>query len=138
MNAAKVSAKTDVVLLVNPGGGVGGGDGLVNLKVWLLFGEAGELVQGDVRQTVEQRVLGQSVDAYLAGNIRVVGEIVRKLGIAAVPVETGIRGQPAFANGIAERQRILMRLLLTAELGEDIEFIRRRVAVVEIRIHALA
>ena len=45
MNAAKVSTKTDVVLFVNPGGGVSGGDGLVNLKVRLLFGEAGELVQ---------------------------------------------------------------------------------------------
>ena len=57
MNAAKVSAKTDVVLFVNPGGGVGSGDGLVNLKVRLLFGEAGELVQSDDRQTIKQWVL---------------------------------------------------------------------------------
>ena len=56
MDAAKVSAKADVVLLVNPGGGLRSGDRLVGLKVRLLLVDAGELVEGEVGQTVEQRV----------------------------------------------------------------------------------
>ncbi len=56
MDAAKVSAITDIVLLVDPRGGLGERDGLVGLKVRLLFVHAGELVQGEVGQTKEQRV----------------------------------------------------------------------------------
>ena len=108
MNAAKVSPKADVVLLMNPGSGIRSADGLVDLKVRLLFGKAGELVQDEVRQAKEQWILRQPLDAYLAGNIRCAGENVLELRVTAVPVETEISGKPAFADRIAERQGLLV------------------------------
>ena len=138
MDATKVSAKTNVVLLVYPGGRLGRGNRLVDLEVWLLLGHAGELVQSEVGQTKEQWVGGQSAETYLAGDICGAGEIVLELRIAAVPVETEIIGQPALAQRVAKRHRVLVGLLLAAKIGKEIEFIGRIVAVVEVHIHALA
>jgi hypothetical protein len=59
MYAAKISAKAEVVLFVDPRALVRRGDRLVGLEVRLLLVDAGELVQGDVGQTLEQGVGGQ-------------------------------------------------------------------------------
>ncbi len=58
VDAAKVSAKADVVLLVDPRGGICSSDCLVGLKVRLLLVHAGELVERQVGQAIEQWVSG--------------------------------------------------------------------------------
>ena len=105
VDAAEVAADSDVVLLVNPGKGVREGDGLVDLEGWLLLAEAGELVESDVGQAVEERIGGKSVEADLAGDVGGVGEVVARLGVRPVPVDVEAVGEVALAERVSGLQR---------------------------------
>ena len=137
MNTVNVGSELEVLFFVDPRGSFSQFDGLVGLEVRLLFIDAGELVERDVRQTVEQRIGGQAVETDLAGYVGGVGEVVRRLRIAAVPDEVEVVGEVTLADGVAERERIIMALRFSAEAGEDADLVAGGVAQVEIGVEVL-
>ena len=133
VDAADVRAEAVVVLRVAVGNEVREGDGLVDAADGDGVGEAGEVGEGDGRDAVVKAGLGETGglagdgDAGGGGWIEGgTGEEVDGFSRGAVPVEGGIVGDAAVADGVACGEAVAVRGSLAAEDGDDVAEVLRR------------
>ena len=142
MHPSVVAAKAEVVLAVNPAQCLRKRDGLRSGKARLRLAQPAKPAQPDLRHTIIQRAGVQrsparTHDPKVRRNILAVGEEVRRLAAAAVPVGAEDVGHFLVAQRVTGLQRVRIRRSLPAQLRKNIHVVLGRVAPVVIEVDAL-
>ena len=139
MHAAVICAVAHVVLAVDPAEDLRERDGLRDGEAGLPVAQSRNAVaeRDGGHAVVEGDIVGHVDAGSCGGIVGGVGEEVGGVAVGAVPVGVKDAGDAAIADRIAGLQRVRIRGALAAELGNEIDEVGSRVALVVIQVDAL-